>query len=87
MESIHIKETNERYITSLIQNYISIANQSRQQVNVAQESQHMMRNYKLVIILLNMLKLTSHEQSIFALFGKMYNRIRKNILIKEWKKY
>ena len=38
LESIHIKEVDERYIMSLIQDYISTANQQSQQVNVAQKS-------------------------------------------------
>ncbi|MBC6342292.1 type I restriction endonuclease subunit R [Lactobacillus kimbladii] len=38
LESIHIKEVDERYIMSLIQDYISTANQQSQQISASQKS-------------------------------------------------
>ena len=40
LESIHIKEVDERYIMSLIQDYISTANQQSQQVSASQKSRN-----------------------------------------------
>ena len=40
IESIHYKEVNEHYIMALIQDYISAANDTRQQVDVSQKSKN-----------------------------------------------
>lgn len=87
MESVHVKEVDERYIMSLIQNYISTVNQPIPQVNVAQESQAHDEKLRVGDYIDQYAKTNELRAKHIRSIGTMYNMIRKNILIKEWKRY
>lgn len=77
----------ECYIMSLIQNYISTVNQSRQQVNVAQESKAHDEKLQVGDYIDQYAKTNELRAKHIRSIGTMYNMIRKNILIKKWKRY
>lgn len=77
----------ERYIMSLIQNYISTVNQSRQQVNVAQESKAHDEKLQVGDYIDQYAKTNELRAKHIRSIGTMYNMIRKNSLIKKWKRY
>lgn len=77
----------ECYIMSLIQNYISTVNQSRQQVNVAQESKAHDEKLQVGDYIDQYAKTNELRAKHIRSIGTMYNMIRKNSLIKKWKRY
>lgn len=72
---------------SLIQNYISTVNQSRQQVNVAQESKAHDEKLQVGDYIDQYAKTNELRAKHIRSIGTMYNMIRKNSLIKKWKRY